>query len=379
MTPETERGGRWHQRLDRGAPLAVIILVGLVLGIFIIFRLLFILELIAIAALLALVIRVIMDALERLGFPPWLAVVTIFAGIAGIGALAWFVLIPNIIEEIQALIPEDQGSFQQQIQSLISRVQDLLATLPFFTEEFVSNLPQQLQDALTGMVGSIPATLPTFASIFSTFLVGVIAVIFLTIYLAISPGAYIAAIIRLVPVDRRDGARIFFRRLRRRLRGWVEGTILVSFFVGVSTGIGLWIIGVPLPLTFGIIVGVLNVIPFLGLLIGGILPGLLALTISPTKALMVGALFIAIDQIDGNILRPLIFGREIEMSPGWVLAAILVFGVLFGPVIGTFLAIPAAVIIQVAIEELTDELPERDPSSEGDEAEENPPSDDQTP
>ena len=62
------------------------------------------------------------------------------------------------------------------------------------------------------------------------------------------------------------------------------------------------------------------------------------------------------------------------MSPGWVLAAILVFGVLFGPVLGTFLAIPAAIVVQVAIDELT----ERNPSPEDDEAEEEPPSDDQT-
>lgn len=354
--------------------MAAVVLVGLALAIFIIVRLIFILELIAIAALLAMVIRVIMDGLERYGFPPWLAVGTIVAGVAAFGALVWFVLIPSILEEIQALVPEDQGSFEDRFQALVSQIQDLLGGLPFLTDDFLSGFPERLQSYLTGLLGTVPGTLPTFASVFSTALVGVIAVFFLAIYFAISPGIYIRGIMRLVPNNRRERTREFIGRLERRLRGWIVGTVIVSVFVGLGTGVGLWILGVPLPLTFGILVGVLNIIPFLGLAIGGVLPGLLALTISPGKALMVGALFIVLDQVDGNILRPLIFGREIEMSPGWVLVSILVLGVLLGPIVGTFLAIPAAVIIGVTIEELTDE----EPSPEGEAAEEKPPSKDHT-
>ena len=274
------------------------------------------------------------------------------------------------LEEIQTLIPQGPGSLQQKFQALMSRVQELLDNLPFITEGFLSELPQRIQSYLTGLLGTVPGALPTFASVFSTALVGVIAVIFLAVYFAVSPGVYIAGIMRLVPGDRRVAAREFIGRLERRLRGWIVGTVIVSFFVGLGTGVGLWLLGVPLPLTFGILVGVLNIIPFLGLAIGGVLPGLLALTISPTKALMVGVLFLVLDQVDGNILRPLVFAREIEMSPGWVLVAILVLGVLLGPIVGTFLAIPAAVVIGVVIEELT----EKEPLPEGGETEEKPPS-----
>lgn len=357
MSAAERENDRLLNRLSHGAPLAAIVLVVLAVGLFVASRLIFILELIAIAALLALVLRVIVNGLERLGLPAWLAVTVIIAGIAAFGAFVWFVLIPSVLEEFRALTSEGPDGLQHRLQELISQASELLGGLPLIPEDFLGQLPQRLEQYLSGLLGNLPNALPGFASVFSSVFVGVVAVVFLALYFAISPRTYVSGIMRLVPVDRREGAREFVRRVGIRLRGWIVGTIIISIFVGVGVGVGLWIIGVPLALTFGIIAGVLNVIPFLGLAIAGLLPGLVALTISPTKALLVGALFIVIDQLDGNVLRPLIFGREIEMPPGWVLVSILILGVLLGPIVGTFLAIPAAVVVGVVIDELTEKEP----------------------
>ena len=85
-----------------------------------------------------------------------------------------------------------------------------------------------------------------------------------------------------------------------RLRGWIVGTVIVSLFVGISGGVGLWIIGVPLYISIGLIRGMLNVVPYLGSTVGALLPALVALTISPIKALLV----VVLNQAEGYILQP---------------------------------------------------------------------------
>ena len=325
----------------------------MVAALYLVYKLLFVLELIAVAALLALVLRSAVDGLKRHGLPAWLAVLTIIAGIAAFGAFVWFVVIPNVIREARRLTTGGEGSLRQEIKTVASAGADFLNSLPFVPEGFASGLPQQLQGALSGLTGSLPALAADLQSV----LVAIIAVAFLSLYFAVSPGTYVSAAFKLVPADHQESARRFIDRLERKMRGWIVGTLIVSLVMGVGGGIGLWIIGIPLPLVFGIIVGVFSVIPFIGSAIGGLLPGLLALTISPTKALMVGVLFLFLAQADGNILRPLIFGREIEMSPGMVLISILVLGLLLGPVVGVFLAIPAAVLLTVIVEELTSKKP----------------------
>lgn len=378
MRPGAGHEGRWYERLGRGgAPLAVLIVVGL----YLVYKLIFILELIAVAMLLALVVRSALDGLKRIGLPSWLAVVTMLAAIAVLGTLAWFVVIPDIVQEAQKLlIPEGPGSLQQRVQKLISQATDLLSGLPFVSHDFISRLPQRLKSSLSGLVGSLPTTLPTsipaLASTFSAVLVGIITLAFLTIYFAVTPGSYVSIILGLVPRYRRERARRFVDRLVRKLRVWIVGTIIVAVLMGVGAGIGLWIIGIPLPLFFGILVGVLSIIPFIGSAVGGLFPGLLALTISPTKALLVGVLFFILAQADGNVLRPLIFGREFHVPPGMVLLAILVLGTLLGPVIGVFLAIPTAVLVQTMFEELREREPPKTPSGKGAGAEGNPPSGD---
>lgn len=373
---ERQDDDKLSKRLTRGAPLGAIVLIVLVVGLFLAYKLIFILELIAVAALLALVIRTVVDGLERIGFPPWLAVVTILVAIAAFGALVWYVLLPNVLQETQkVLLSTGHGSFQQRIHRLTSHATHFLRGLPFISSNFVSQLPQRLKGAFSGLLGSLPTSLPNslpaLASNFSSVLVGIIAVVFLSIYFAVSPGTYVASVMSLVPEGRRERTRKFIDRLERRLRAWILGTIIVAFVMGVGAGIGLWIIGIPLPLTFGLIVGVLSILPFIGSAVGGLFPGLLALTISPTKAILVGVLFFILAQADGNVLRPLIFGREVEVPPGWVLVSILILGVLLGPIIGAFLAVPVAVVLQVVVEELTGETP-----SSRDTAKEDPPSDD---
>lgn len=330
---------RLTDRLTHGAPLAVLVAVILLIA----YQLRTILMLIAIAMLVALVLRVIVNQLERLRIPGWLSVIILIAGIVAFGVLVWYVIVPNLISEIQRLISM-LPQYAEQLRQ-ISR-----------SAGFVPDL-DQLAQRLQGFLSQIAGTLPTLITTTASIAAGVVAVLFLAVYMAVNPSSLISGGMRLVPEERRPGIREFLQRLGRRMRGWMVGTVIVATFVGTMGGVGLWILGVPLALTFGIIAGVLNVVPFIGAFVGGLLPALVALTISPTKAVLVAVLFIAIQQIEGNLLQPLIMGREISVHPVMIVVSFLVFGTLLG-VLGVLLAAPAAVLIAVIMDEAT----EREPS-----------------
>jgi predicted PurR-regulated permease PerM len=141
------------------------------------------------------------------------------------------------------------------------------------------------------------------------------------------------------------------------MRGWISGVAFVATFVGLGAGLGLWLLGVPLPLTLGLLAGLLNVVPFAGSVLGGALATLVAFTISPLKALEVAVLFVVLNQIEGNILQPQVMGRRVRISTAVVIVSFLVLGTLIGPIIGAFLAVPATVVVSVVLDELAEKRP----------------------
>jgi predicted PurR-regulated permease PerM len=119
---------------------------------------------------------------------------------------------------------------------------------------------------------------------------------------------------------------------------------------------------VPLYISFGLIAGLMNVVPYLGSTVGALLPALLALTISPLKAVLVLSLFVALNQIEGYVLQPMVMGRGVNLHPAMVLVSFLVAGALLG-FVGVLLAVPAAVVCATLMDEWFPEAPfEEEPS-----------------
>ena len=327
--------------MTRALILAVLVGIAVVTGLLLAYEALFVLKVAALGALLALVLRTLVRGLERIGASPFVSVTILLTGFLAFGAFVYFVMIPNIAQEIRVLLSQGAGS--------LNALADVLDDLPVGPDP--SQLIQRLESYLTDLLGSLPNLL-----IFAVQeIIAVISVIFLALYLAVSPDTYIRGLLRLVPVNRREGVEEFVKDLSGRLRGWVVGTALVASFVGVGGGIGLWLLGVPLALTFGILAGVLDIIPYVGSIVGGALPALVALTIGPVKALEVAALFFVINQIEGNLLQPKLMGGRVNVPPAMILISILLLATLVGPIVGTLLAVPAAVIVVTLLERLTTE------------------------
>ncbi len=125
---------------------------------------------------------------------------------------------------------------------------------------------------------------------------------------------------------------------------FITGKLIDSLIIGILCFIGCCILRIPYALLISVIIGVTNVIPFFGPIIGAVPCAFIVLIVDPKKALWFIIFIIALQQFDGNVLGPKILGNTIGMSAFWVMFAILVGGGLFG-FIGMFIGVPAFAVI----------------------------------
>jgi predicted PurR-regulated permease PerM len=121
--------------------------------------------------------------------------------------------------------------------------------------------------------------------------------------------------------------------------------------VGAAVALGLTLLGMPMPLALGLIAGLLEFVPFFGPIISGTLAVLVAFGQGPAQALYVALLFLVIQQIEGNVLVPLVQRWAVKLAPALTVAGVLVFGTLFG-IAGVVFATPLLVVCTVLVREL---------------------------
>jgi predicted PurR-regulated permease PerM len=130
------------------------------------------------------------------------------------------------------------------------------------------------------------------------------------------------------------------------LRKWLIAMTLDMLLLGVMTGVGMWLIGVPLPMALAVLSGVAVFVPYIGPAIATIPGLLLALSVSPTLALYATIVYLIVLTIEGNISQPMLQRWTVSLPPVVNLLAILVFAPLFG-LWGAVLATPLAVALWV--------------------------------
>jgi predicted PurR-regulated permease PerM len=137
----------------------------------------------------------------------------------------------------------------------------------------------------------------------------------------------------------------------QNLVGWAVGRIFNMVFIAIASGLGLWIIGVPLALVNAIISSLLTYIPNIGPILGSIPPIALAFLDSPVKGVIVIVFYLVIEQVEGLVLTPMVMENEISLPPAVTLTSMLIFSQFFG-LLGLFLALPIVAVLQVWLKEV---------------------------
>jgi predicted PurR-regulated permease PerM len=219
-----------------------------------------------------------------------------------------------------------------------------------WVRQAIDSLPS-LGELLAKRSGNVISRLTGAASTTLSAIINVLVVAITGLYLALQPDLYSRGIKHLLPFRYRERAGEVLSAIDKALWRWLGGRFGLMLINGGATTIGLWLLGVPLALTLGLLAGLLNFIPNFGPLIAAIPAVLIGLLQSPQQALHVALLYLAVQMTDGYVLTPLVERRSIELPPVLTITAQLLLGSAFG-LIGVLLATPLAAAAMILVKML---------------------------
>ncbi len=324
---------------------ATLLLLGLLIKAADIFLLLFV------AVLLSLFLGAVRDALVRRTRLPasvafTIAVAGTIAAVAGLITL----LVPPVVEQTQQLI----GNLPAYVTSWQEWLQRMLLRYPRMQEFWRTESAKVVSGVVSQAEGAVSEILPQVVGLGHA-VVNIVSILVMGIFLALHPATYREWLIALFPPERRDLVRDVLRDIANTLRAWIVGQLLAMTVLAILTAIGLYLLGVPYWLTFGVFTGAVAIIPFFGTLVSSILPALFVLGgpgvfgMGPeTHALLVIILGFLIHILEANFVVPIITAKQVEIPPVLSIMAVLVVGRLLGP-IGLPVAVPLLAVVIVVV------------------------------
>lgn len=297
------------------------------------------------ALLLAYLLSPFVEALEKRKIPRTLAILIIYSlFIAGL-VIAGMYAIPAIVNEVNVLVKQ-LPSLTQQVQELLVRAEEQFNHFnlpPTVTETLEKNL-LKLQVYLDRLLNAIPQfILDLFGRIVAIILIPILSFYMLKDIELIKQG-----LLNLAPGGQRGRLIALFSRIDDKLGAWIRGQLTVGFIVGFLTFIGLEIVGMDFALVLGTVVGITNIIPYFGPIIGAIPALFLALLRSPLMFLKVLIVQVVAQQLESNLITPQILGRQLGLHPLLIIFALLL-GAQFGGIAGLLFAVPVTAVIREVI------------------------------
>jgi len=243
-----------------------------------------------------------------------------------------------------------------------ARLQKQLAELSDTLPQTIQNLKEQLSESDLGTkvlnyISNAQRTvkIESVAEKFFTGSFGVLSDLYVVLLFAIfftaDPMLYKKGFIRLLPPKAKQKGKKLLDELNAVLKKWIKAQILGFFFIAVFTGIGLWILGMPLILTLALIAGILNFVPNFGPLIALIPAVLLGLMESPSTALIVACIYVGVQIIQSAVTQPIIQQKMVSLPPALTIFAQVALGMVAG-FWGVLLASPIVVIVLKVVNRL---------------------------
>ena len=241
-------------------------------------------------------------------------------------------LLPIVVNKVELWLIWLQERAPDRLVGEIQKLENITRNVPDIVGQLISNFYEFFS-------GSLGAT------------INILLVVVVTIMLLTNPRSYIRLFLAFFPAFYRRRAAYILKKCGVALVGWTKGILFNMLVITILSWLGLSILKVPLPLANALLAGLLTFIPNLGPVLSCIPPIILALLDAPWKALAVVILYFLIQQIESNILTPLVMRQQVSLLPAITLLAQAAFAVFFG-FIGLFLALPLTVIAQVWIDEV---------------------------
>lgn len=340
-SPTAEQTDR-HDRYKRMATITwawigMLVLVGLILYALYVIQPVLLPFVYAVAVVYLL--RPVVDRLQHAGLPRVAAVAVAYLLVLVVFALAGLYIIPIISREISQFLeglPKQIAVVRGFLAEAAQRYQS--ARFGEFTN-FIDTILESLRRAGLRLAEAVPAfTINLFGGLLNVALGPIIA-----FYILKDLHAIKQTIIDAIPPAYREEGLHLIREIDQILSGFLKGQLLVALSVAVLSGMALYILGIDYALLIGMIIGVFDLIPYLGPVIGAIPAVLVALTKSWTLAIVVVVVLFAVQQVESILISPNIMKAQVNLHPVVVIFSLLLGATLLG-VMGMLLAIPVAAV-----------------------------------
>jgi predicted PurR-regulated permease PerM len=314
---------------------------------------------VVVALLLAALFQPAAAALARRGMKRSLA--------AGLVLIAALLLVFGGLSLIVRTFISQIDSLSAQVSDGINEVQDWLSRGPLhLTNAEVSQYVDRVQQAVTQNQGALTSGALSTATTLGEVVTGFFLVLFTLFFFLRDGGQIWSFLCRLLPREARVPTARAGHYSWHTLVSYVHATVLVAFVDAVGIGIGLFVLRVPLALPLAALVFLGAFIPVVGATVTGVVAILVALVANgPVTALIVLAVVIAVQQLEGHVLQPLIMGRAVALHPLAVILAIAT-GIVVAGIVGGLIAVPLLAVLNTAIRYLVrhpsgDPTPDRKP------------------
>lgn len=333
------------RQLASRVTVATLVVIGILLGIWLLIKLQALVVLVLIAVVFATGIAPLVERMERHRIPRASAIILVyliaFLILSGIGAFLGTIIVNQSIA-----FSHNFPDLMRSGEKLITNLQAHYKWLPNLSH-ILQDAPRQLGQLGSQVVRSVPQIFGFLGS-----LVSFISIIVINFYILMAREELRNSFLGLIPESERDLAAKMFCEMGQRMGGWLRGQILLALIVGVSVTIGLAILQIPYAGLIGLVAALAELIPMVGPAVAAIPTVLITLIAGHPWQLISSLIFFTLlSQVDSNYLTPRIMQKQVGLSPLTTILALLAGATLMGAV-GALLAIPLAAAVQVLFETL---------------------------
>lgn len=293
-----------------------------------------------------------------------------------IGGFIWILI--YLLPELKSSIISLTGQLPAYTVEMNKRIQVVFDQIDFIDSQTVQDYLNRILKPLTDASQDLPQILETVVG--NLYFVGratvnitlnLVMAVFIAFYMLYDKESFSRQFRKTIyALSSCDTAERIFHtanRVHHIFQDFIVGKAIDSLIIGILAFIGFSILQAPFPLVLSLIVGITNMIPYFGPFIGAIPAALLTLLADPLLAVWVILFILILQQFDGNYLGPKILGNSLDLSPLWIILAVVVGGALLGPV-GMFIGVPIFATIKTFSSEFISRLyqkkyPQDDPAA----------------
>ncbi len=294
----------------------------------------------------------LVEFIESYKVPKIIVILSVYGVVLALLILVGISLANAIFEEVQEF-SQEIPFYMRELRQFVDETEFLIYELPPPVTNAINELIYEFQVNFSDILGRVldfEGIIGTGINILA-YAFSLIALPIILFYFLKDSEILKNNLILIVPPKYRKKVRAIMKDVDTTFGNYIRSQLLVCFFVGVLTYLGLWFLGVEFALVLGVIAGITNIIPYFGPFIGAVPSTIIALLESPLLALKVVIWILIVQQVESQLISPQILGRHLKLHPLAVVTSLIAAGHFFG-FLGLILAVPIVAILRVVIRHL---------------------------